>query len=310
MLVAHGSLLVNTDHAWVYRNGLTQPPIDLGPSSRMTLAPSGNALWLWETGTAAQPNLNQVRLVDFTGHPVGMAATLPTDRFPTGEALDQGLIIHSRLGNVYQVWDPTSGKVVASFPEGFAEIALTGHRFEWVAAMCRSRCVLYGTELQTSQQGVSSLEVQDIALPPSVTPVGCCGAFSPDGTTLALSVLIGPFTPIGPRGHPYDERSAFTAVVVVDLVHGTARLLPGSRQRPITTFGVYPLAWSPNGWLFFADYGSQRVEAWRPGLKTAGVLPHVRLPPLRPPNIYGLPSMIAVTTGHWVASSPGSHISR
>jgi hypothetical protein len=200
--------------------------------------------------------------------------------------------------------------VVASFPKGYAEIALTGHRFDWVTETCRSRCVLYGTELRTSPQGVSSVEVQDIALPPSVEPVGCCGAFSPDGSILAMSALIGPFTPIDPKGHPYSEQSAFTAVVIVDLVHGTARLLPGSRQRPVTTFGVYPLSWSPNGWLFFADYGSQRVEAWRPGLKTAGVLAYVKLPRLAPPNIYGLPSLIAVVSGGWAATSPASHFSR
>jgi WD40 repeat protein len=315
MFVSHGSLLVNagnvnTGHAWFYGNGPTQPPLDLGPSSRITITPSGNGVWLWETGTVAQPNLNQVRLVDFMGHSVTTGATLPKDWFPTGEAVDQGLIIHARLGDALQVWDPTSGKVMESLPGGFAEIALTGHGFEWVADTCRSHCVLYRTELHTSQTGVSSFEVQDIALPPAVRPVDCCGAFSPDGSTLAMSVLIGPFTPVGPPGHPYSEHSSFTAVVVVDLVHGTARLLPGSIQKPSTTFGVYPLTWSPNGWLFFADYGSRQVEAWRPGLKTAGVLSLVRLPGLAPPNIYGLPSMVAVNTGHWVARGPSSTVSR
>jgi hypothetical protein len=296
MVTARGSVLLNRgDRAWTYGLGFTQAPVDLGPSERIILAPSGNEAWLWDNGPFISP-VNEVRPVDFTGHQTGAAAVLPTGWFPTGEAVDQGLAILPRVCPcVTQIFDPISSKVVHRIPDGVTEIASSGHRFAWVGALCQSRCVLTLSDLQTAASGAIPI-LQVVPLPPRGWPVAGGGAFSPDGTTVAMSVLVGPSTPDSVGGSAIGPQSAFTAVIVVDLAHGTARLLPGSQQRPTLTFGAFPLTWSSNGWLFFADYGSPYVEAWRPGLRSAGVLPDVRLPRLPPAGSDGqrLPSLIAV----------------
>ena len=305
MFVAHSLWLNDGGRTWLYSAGPIKRPVDLGASVRMIPAATGNGVWLW-----TPPLADQVRLVDFTGHQIGDAATLPTDWFPTGEAVDEGLVILPRLCPcVPEIWDPYTGKVVQRIPGGVSEIASSGHRFAWVGALCQARCILTVTDLQPAADGAIAV-LENISLPPQVWPVPGSGALAPDGTTLAMSVRIGPFKPVVAGGRPIGLRSALTAVAVVDLVHRTARLVPGSEQTPPTSFDSFPLTWAANDWLFFADYGSPYVEAWRPGLGVAGVLAHVRLPRLPPPNIYGLPSMVAIATGHWVAKSPGVTISR
>ena len=317
LLSAMGSLVVSSgvagggSRAWLYTPGLNKAPLDLGSSAGIASASSGNGVWLWDIGTANAP-VNQVRLVDLTGHQMGLPAMLPTDWHPTGQAVDDGLVLSPRFGGSIEVWDPTSKNVVRSFPDGVGEIAASRHLLAWVRSRCMSRCILHLTDLSTGLQ-------QDVPLPSNVWPVS--GAFSPDGATLAVSGLLGRFMS---GGHPAREHFAQTAevVVVVDAARGTARVLPGSK-RPGTVERSFPLMWSPNGWLFFTDYGSPYVEAWHPtyvverpaggypigayafiGMRTAGVLPNVRLPNIPPPGPRGqqLPAL--------VVTSPASPIGR
>ena len=330
MVAARGSLLLNRgERAWLYRPGLAQAPVNLGTSARTIVTPSGNGVWLWDTGPFNDPGMTDgVRQVDFTGHQVGSTVAVPANWFLTGEAVDRGLVLAPRLGGPTEIWDPSSGKVVQSAPPYEEVVAAQGNLLAWVTAeetpvplttptarryvpgsavtRCRLHCILHITDLKAGTD-------RAIALPSGVWPLGAVfsGAeFSPDGATLAVSGLLGRFM-IGK--HPANEHFAQTGevVVVVDLARGTAKVLPGSK-RPYTVQRLLPLFWSPNGWLFFTDYGSPYVEAWQPGIPTAGVLPKVRLPHLPPPGPQGqrLPSLIAITNRRWVASSPSSIISR
>src|ERR1700688_617502 len=265
--------------AWLYPPGVEEAPIDLGTSARIILTPSGDRVWLWGTGPA-----NDVRLVDFTGQQIGPAVALPTDWFPTGEAVDEGLVLTPRLCPcATEIWDPTSNRVIRSFPPGMAEVAASGHVFAWEEAGCVSHCMVHLTDLQTGTQ-------QSVVLPPRVESFGGGGAFSPDGTTLAIPGYLGPWTRIS----RIVERSAFTALVLVDLANRTARLLPGSEQRPTNAFGMFTPMWSDTGWLFFTEYGSRQVVAWHAGNRRATVLPNVILPRLPSPRDgQRLPSLAA-----------------
>ena len=97
------------------------------------------------------------------------------------------------------------------------------------------------------------------ALGPPLPGTGCCqqlGAFSPDGTTLAVyTALAGPNEP---------------GLTVVDVASARAKVLPGSEGA--TPVACQPcLGWSRSGWLFFFNGGPALADpaAWRPGRASA-----------------------------------------
>ena len=97
------------------------------------------------------------------------------------------------------------------------------------------------------------------ALGPPLPGTGCCqqlGAFSPDGTTLAVyTALAGPNEP---------------GLTVVDVASARAKVLPGSEGA--TPVACQPcLGWSQGGWLFFFNGGPALADpaAWRPGRASA-----------------------------------------
>jgi hypothetical protein len=97
------------------------------------------------------------------------------------------------------------------------------------------------------------------ALGPPLPGTGCCqqlGAFSPDGSTLAVYTgLAGPGAP---------------GLTLVDVGAGRARVLPGSEGA--TPVACQPcLGWSRSGWLFFFNGGPALADpsAWRPGKTSA-----------------------------------------
>jgi len=100
------------------------------------------------------------------------------------------------------------------------------------------------------------------ALGGPVPRAGCCyglGAFAPGGRTLAVYArLAGPGAP---------------GLAVVDLVRGSAALLPGSEDA--TPTGCLPcLGWASNGWLYFFAAGptATSIGAWGGGAGPAGLL--------------------------------------
>jgi hypothetical protein len=97
------------------------------------------------------------------------------------------------------------------------------------------------------------------ALGPPLPGTGCCqqlGAFSPDGSTLAVYTgLAGPDAP---------------GLSLVDVAAGRARTLSGSEGA--TPVACQPcLGWSRSGWLFFFNGGPALADpsAWRPGKASA-----------------------------------------
>ena len=274
-------------------------PTDLGPSLRVIPGPTDNEVWIWSDpcrGTAACTSPDngygqgEVRLVDLSGRQIGPAVALPVSVgpgesprgswFPTGLVVDGGLV----LGNIYgadeEIWNPISNGVIR-VPTGVDVIAAGGDLMATAAERaCLPHCTIHLTNLQTGTE-------RSIPIPTALTSTRL-GTISPDGTLLALPIGMGG---TWPGDHP-------TAVVVVDLRRGTARILLGTQESVMPNYGPVSVSWSSNGWLFAAVIGSTHVLVWRPGDQRAMVLPKAKLPGLDlgiPPQMQGsVPTLIAL----------------
>jgi hypothetical protein len=167
------------------------------------------------------------------------------------------------LGNVYgapdseEIWNPISNSVLRVLPGVVGVIAAGGNL---MATATGRACLPHCTIHLTNLQTGSE---RSIPMPTGITIAG---------------------------GHP-------TAVMVVDLRKGTARILPGTQENVQPNYGPVSVTWSSNGWLFAAAIGSTRVLVWRPGDQSAMVLPKTKLPGLDlgiPPEMRSqLPTLIA-----------------
>jgi len=266
------------DRAWLYRPGVQRPPLDLGPSLRLLPGPSSNRAWIWSESCAVVnpvcPDANgTVRLIDAGGRSLGAPIALPVDAnwFPTGQSLSSGIVLAVAYGpgpNGVEIWNPMSDSIVRSLPDNV--FVASG---DWIAsseeAGCLPRCSVAITDLKTGAR-------RTIALPIGLNVSGP-GAVSPDGSRLAL------------LGN--------SEVVVVALRTDRAGILQGPGRDLSSSNGPPMISWSSTGWLFAAGIGRTEVWAWRPGLRTARVLPHVNLPAvhLDPPQFQlDDPSMMAL----------------
>ena len=284
------SLLLNRDNtAWLYRSNLHGKPVDLGPSQRIMPGPTANEVWLWSStcveaaGCSRDPNRFQgdVRLVDFSGHQIGLPIPLPAGVpgwFPTGDVVDGALVLANVYGPVdgERVWDPASNRFVLNFPDG-GVIGAQGDLVAWTTnPSCLPKCTVHLTNAWTGVE-------RDLALPTGA--VGAGAAFSPDGAILAVQIALSAG---GSGRHP-------TAVALFNLRTWAVSVLPGSEQKA-SNWGVFTAGWSRTGWLFFTAFGDTRVRAWHPGDSRAVVLPKARIPPFPPPGAEGqqLPTLIAL----------------
>jgi hypothetical protein len=225
-----------------------------------------------------------VRLVDTSGHQVGAPIALPADAtwFPTGDLVNAGLVLAiASIGpNAEEIWNPTSNRVTRILSDANV-FAASGDVVAWTSGSnCLPRCAVRLMNVQTGTE-------QSIRLPTDVM-ITDGGAFSPNGSTLALGVGIGGSWP---QVHP-------TAVALLDVRTQAVRLLPGTRKVLNPNYGSENISWSSNGGLFAAAVGETHVLSWRPGDSRATVLPNAKLPPIspkEPPEFQGeRPTLIAM----------------
>jgi hypothetical protein len=181
------------------------------------------------------------RLLRYTdpGPPISILPLDERDRL-VGE-VTQGLVVRHRDGNAtgssgerLLVLDPRTGKAIRPLgPAGDDVPAVRGDRLAWVVSFpCRSRCTLRVADL-------AARTARDVVIPGTSDPGTISKAFSPDGSTIALSytdIITG-------SGLPHAG-----AVLTVSAADGsTARVVGMS-----TTGNGYPLGvtWSVDGrWL-------------------------------------------------------------
>ena len=288
------SLLLNRGNmAWLYRPGLHGPPVDLGPSLRVIPEPTASEAWIWSEPCAATVGCTspdnglqqgEVRLVDASGHQIGSPISLPADAswFPTGDVVNGGLVLAvASVGpEAEEIWNPISNQVIRFLP-GADVMAASGNLVAWIAGTaCLPHCTVHFTDVQTGME-------QTIPLPSGVT-TNDDGAFSPNGSTLALPVGIGGYWP----GTPSSCRGAD------ELANegGDDSFLALNRRR-VRAYGPESAFWSSSGRLFITVIGVTHVLTWGPGDHRATALPKVRLPilSLDPPQFQSdYPNLIAM----------------
>ena len=286
-------LLERGDTAWLYPDGVTGSPTDLGPSDGVFPGPSRNEAWIWSQPCQPTfgctnynaPQMGSVRLVDGSGQTIGSPVQLPGGAgwYPTGLAGDTGIVLRELPayghGNIEEIWNPLTNRVV----EVLSRESVIGAADNLFVAESNRYC---GGEVTACSMRLTDLKAgtdKTMFLPKGVAVVG--GAvFSPDHHTLALAVAVRP-------GRTRSRAPHREAIALIDVRTGNTTILQGSRQSTNSLYTM-SLAWSTNGWLLFSDtvessvvysgfsdtIGSSVVRVWHQGERGAWVLPTVRLP--------------------------------
>lgn len=222
---------------------LRGPPTSLGDSWYFVPSATDGRVWLAildPTSPETVRDLEAVREVTLDGRVTVRSAGPPPCSGPTVVAAVKDGVVCQDDGLV--VWEPATGKVLRRLAGPYP---VDTH--ENVVAWCGHGCPqLHLTDIGTGEEtrvpaerSFSFNETYD-------------GAFSPDGSLLAVPVTV--------HGRKPASRAGSDGIALVDVRAGRAYLVEGSRS------GVYTaLAWSPTGdWLFFTT-GEGRVMAYRPG---------------------------------------------
>lgn len=257
-LVETGGRLVvyGGSHTYALDLDLKRPPQDLGES--WYFVPSGREGRVWLTRLDLESpetvrDLEAVREVTVDGDVTVPETGRPSSRGPSIlAAVKDGLLFQE--GDELRLWDPRTGKVTLRLPGPFPADT-HGNLVAWCGQGCLTLLI---TDVATGE---------DLAISPGGSfrfEETYEGAFSPDGTLLAVPVVTSPGTHL--EGHRHQ-------VGIVDARAGTVRLVEGSDLAD-----DYPaMAWSPSGeWLFFSA-GAGRIMAYRRESEKAIVLP-VRAP--------------------------------
>ena len=287
-------LLQRGDTAWLYRDGVTGSPTDLGPSDGVFPGPNRNEAWIWSQPCQPivgctnynAPQMGSVRLVDGSGQTIGSPVLLPGGAgwYPTGLAGDAGIVLLALpaygQGNTEEIWNPLTDRVVEVFSQesvigaaGDLIVSAESNRYCWSGL---TACSMRLTDLKAGTDKM-------VFLPKGIAVVGSA-VFSPDHHTLALAVALRP----GRTGSRAPHREA---IALIDVRNGNTTILQGSRQSTNSNYTM-SLAWSTNGWLLFSDtvessavysgfsdtIGPSVVGVWHQGERGAWVLPVVRLP--------------------------------
>jgi hypothetical protein len=253
------TVLVADQRAWAVRAGRSGPRRSLGPAVAALPSLADDRVWLVTIRYESPERwyrLVEVGLADGRAH---AHLTLPGRGAPVA-VLPSGVLTRS-LEDDLQVVEPGSGRVRVQLARAATFVDARGDRVAWLAGRnLHVRDLASGATMAVPPPAGSP---DWHALGGPVRRAGCCyglGAFAPDGRTLAVYARVaGPGAP---------------GLALVDVPRGRAALLPGS-EGAIPDGHLPRLAWATNGWLYFFAAGPAvtSVGAWRPGERSAGLLP-------------------------------------
>jgi len=226
--------------AWGYRTLLLDPDVDLRSSvlarDSLIFLPSAVEDRVW-VGIPDQNNpetacLQAVREMTVDGEVTVPDTSPPGCRWPLA-AVVEGLVFQT--GDTLEVWDPTTRDVVRTLPGTFP-LAWQGHRLAW----CDDRCdEAHITDFSSGADRV-------VPMPEGVFELQAYeGAFSPDGTGLAL---------VGLTDKDFDQANG--QLVLVDVETGEAEAIAGATVPPVYHF----IDWSPSGESVFITGGEKSEE--------------------------------------------------
>ena len=254
------TVFVSNERVWAAPAGQATPLRPLGRALTVLPALVDDRVWLvdadYEGPETQLYELVEVGLADGRTH---TRWTLPYQAAPVA-VLPSGVLARDPEDNL-KVVAPGSGRVRADVARAATFVDARDDRVAWIEGRD-----LHVRDLATGADTVvppppGSPDWYAIGGP--VPRVACCyglGAFDADGRRLAVYTrLAGPGAP---------------GMAIVDLVRGSAALLPGSEDA--TPTGCLPcLGWASNGWLYFFAAGPDvtSIGAWGGGAGPAGLLP-------------------------------------
>jgi hypothetical protein len=220
--------------AWAYRTLVLRPSADLVSSDVLVpdslfFIPSSSPdrVWVGIVDEAQDDGrLTAVREVSIDGQ-----VTVPDTRPPGGAwpvAAVSGYLVFQREGELF-VWDPSTGQEIDRLP-GQLPIAWQGARLAWCDAACRS---LHLADLASGER---------LTVEPPTGATGfeaLYGAFSPDGSTLAVAVRLG------------DGEEAGRQLALIDVRTGQVTLVEGAIVPTPYVF----IDWAPSGGTVFITGG-------------------------------------------------------
>jgi len=223
---AGGDAVYSTDRE------LEGPPLKLGQASPwLTLMPSAHPdrVWLIEP---EGDSIGSVQEITTEGRVTVPAVRPWQGRWPEA-AVNQGLVFPTENGTT--VWSPTSGETILELPQ--SPVAAQG---DLVAG-----CAYPADGFRITD--VASGDERTIAPPPGLGRFECGpGAFSPDGSHLAVTILPPGFEPEGEW-----------TFALVDLDGGTAREIPGATIGGVPDgHGYVDIAWAPSGDAVYIGQGN------------------------------------------------------
>jgi hypothetical protein len=216
---------------------------DLVGSAAMT-----GALWLTSYPLGADLGTTQgmAREVSVTGAPLG-----PELRIPAGYVIDrqtnQGLLLAPIFQSVpapYELWDPASGQVRRTFG---SVLAASAAKIAWTPR-CAPLCALHVLDLASGQDRVVGLPMGSEA---------ASGAFSPDGSFLALQVSVG--------SGGGDGGALAMQLEVAATASGHLTVVPGSWASSDALVGF---GWPAGSDSLVAELSfttKVQITSWRPG---------------------------------------------
>jgi len=224
-----------------------QSVIRIGVADDVAAGAAAGTLWLtsYPPGADLGSATGTAQAVSVVGAPPGPLVRLPAG-YVIDQATDQGLLLAPAIGHpgitTYRLWDPAAPRAGRVFA---AVVAASASEIAW-APRCTPLCRMQVLDLRTGRDTV-------VRLPRGTSAAN--GAFSPDGSYLALQVS---FSSGGDGGAPAMQLEVAAASGRLSVVPGTF-----ASSDAMVGFG-----WPAAGDSLVAELSftsKVQVAAWRPG---------------------------------------------
>jgi hypothetical protein len=220
------------------------------------VAPGAAPGTLWLTSYPASANLaaaaGTAREVSVAGAPLGPQLRLPAG-YVIDQATDRGLLLAPAAqgpgATTYQLWNPATGQIGRTFA---GVVAASADEIAW-APQCDPACQVQVLDLGTGRQTT-------VALPGASSAAS--GAFSPDGSLLALEVSFY---------NDEDDGQLATQLDVASPASGRVTVVPGTW---VSSDALAGFGWPAAGDTLIAELSFTtrvQVASWNPGASRLAV---------------------------------------
>jgi hypothetical protein len=227
---------------------------DVGAANLVVPAATGKSLWLTSYPADANPGSSAAaaQQVSVTGTRIGHSVRLPVG-YVIDQATVRGLLLTPAIRgsgrSATRLWNPVTGRQAAVFR---GVIAASPAKVAWVTR-CAPRCRVRVLDLASGRRAT-------VALPVGSSPAS--GAFSPDGSLLALQVSTGAGGDGGELAMQLDVASATT---------GRLTKVPGTWASSDALVGF---GWPATGNSLVAELSfpsKVQLASWHPGAQRLAV---------------------------------------